>query len=326
MIQRCFLGVVIFCLLGLASSEAGTLVNFQGNANVVEKKLNLNLRFQDNSFLAAEFTPISEKSFYFKGTIDHLKTPLFDISSELKGTMDVVLDEKTAQPFLRGTIESKYSLLNYKPVKEVRGFFEIRNERLYLKNLSAGGFVFEGYLGFLPPFDLGLTIQMTGVSTDELSMISVMSGCPETSLISGMTSGRIYLSGFSDRMMIRGKIAAFGGSLQGLAYDNIVVNFDGMYPNIQITESMITEENGLSFHLEGQLNLTNHCNLLEGLTALKMSPLINENSLHREWTIKRQQDTQTSATEFKYRLQKQDHSADTQDNSDMLSVERSIKF
>ena len=71
-----------------------------------------------------------------------------------------------------------------------------------------------------------------------------------------------------------------------------------------------------------------HCNPVEGMIALRLSPLINENQTHRIWTIKQEKDAGTeNATEFRYRLKKQLNEGDpAYGDSDLLGIERSIKF
>ncbi len=326
MTRRIFILAVVFCLLGFHRSYAAELANFDGNADFISKRVSFRLVFQDNSSIIAEVAPQSPTSFLLQGKIDHVKALIFDISSQVQSAIELINDQNSVKSFLRGTIESKYSLVNFKPVREFRGNFEVRDGRLYLKSFLVGSLVFDGYVGFLPPFDIALTIQLNEIDSEELSVISTISGCPESSQISGAVSGRITLSGFWDRLMIRGRIASFNGAVRDLAYEQIIANFEGLYPNIQITDTMVTEESGLSFSIEGMMDLRNHCNLLGGLTTLKMSPLIDESSLRREWTIKRQQDTKSSATELKYRLQKKELDIPAQEDSDMFSIERSIKF
>ena len=128
--------------------------------------------------------------------------------------------------------------------------------------------------------------------------------------------------------MLKGRLISDEGFIQGLAYDRMSINFEGLYPVVDIVDSRVTEGSGLSFNLEGRYDLRDHCNPLEGMVALRLSPLINENQTHRIWTIKQEKDAGTeNTTEFRYRLKKQLNEGDpSYGDSDLLGVERSIKF
>ena len=317
-----FFAVCVFFTAGPAFAEP--LFSLNGQADFAGKKADFNLRLKDGGSVTAELEKVADKKLKFSATIDHVRTPVFDVSSVFQSTIEVVEEPQTGQ-FYRGVLESKYSLINYKPAQELSGFFEIKKERLTLKNLSWSGFVVDGFVGLVPPYEISLTLRFSEIPAEDLNVIT---GCKSgESRMEGLVSGRIQISGFSDRLLLSGKLTAFDGAIDNLVYENAVINFDGMYPILQISESSITEDSGLSFNIEGNLDLRSHCNLMTGLIALKMSPIINENVLHREWTIKRSKDSEQRATEFKYRMQKNDDvGGSSQKDSDMLSIEHNIQF
>jgi len=316
---------VFWCLLCTEFSYAKSevLASFGGQIDLLGKKANLDLRSQDGRSLTARLEKIGDGKFQFDASLEHITTPIFDISSVFRSTIERAEDKETGE-YLRGTIESKYSLINYKPASELSGLFEIRKERIYLKNLSWNGFVLDGFAGLVPPYEVNMTLRLSEISLEDLSLLA---GCKESnSKLNGTVSGRIQFSGFPERMMLSGKLTAFDGAIDQLLYDDILINFEGLYPMVKISDSSVSETSGLSFNIEGDLDLRYQCNLMMGLAALKMSPIINENVLHREWTIKRSKDSERSATEFKYRLQKDNESGASQKDSDMFSIEHNIAF
>ena len=324
MAKKCLFFLAVFWWLFPRPSQAEGICNFRGNINVLEKTIHLTLNFNDGSSLIAQLARETKDKFRFSGTIDHVKTPMLDVSSIVESTIEVTPEADGSGRFWRGTIESKYSLINYKPARELSGNFEIQKGKLYLNQLSWGGFICNGFIGLFSPHDIDLSLQLADIAVEDLHFIS---GCKEDSRLSGTVSGRIELLGSLGSLSLRGKLLAYSGAIEDLAFDSIVANFDGAYPMIHIDESNITESSGLSFNIEGNLDLRNHCNLLAGITALKMSPVVGENNLYREWTIKRNQETERSATEFKYRLKKKENEGTTsKEDADMLSVEHNIKF
>ncbi len=324
MVKKCLFCLAVFWWFFPRPSEAENMCNFTGSINFPGKTIHLTLNFKDGSSLIAQFVSESKDKFRFSGTIDHAKTPLLDVSSIVESTIEAIPETDGSGRFWRGAIESKYSLINYKPARELSGNFEIRKGRLYLNQLSWGGFICDGFIGLFSPHEIGLSLQLVDIAMGDLHYIS---GCKEDSRLFGTVSGHIELSGSLGSLFLRGKLLASSGAIEDLSFDNLVANFDGTYPVIHITDSSITGDSGLSFNIEGNLDLTNQCNLLAGITGLKMSPVVGENNLYREWTIKRNQETERSTTEFKYRLQKKENEGTTsKEDAGMLSVEHSIKF
>ena len=229
------------------------------------------------------------------------------------------------QEYLKGTIISQYSLINAKPVRELTGHFEIRDNRLVLDPLSWAGISCAGFADLVPPFEISLSVKISEVAADE---IPVISGYKDTaSPIAGVFSGRIDLSGFVDRLMVRGRLTSVEGSFRNMEYAKLFLNFEGLYPHVHFSDSTVTDMEGLPFNIEGDYNLSTQGNLLEGVSALKMSPRIDETDIRREWTIKRKKDSESSATEFKYRLKKpESDSGAAKEETDMLTIGHNIKF
>ena len=199
---------------------------------------------------------------------------------------------------------------------------------MIIQTLQWGGVHCQGYLGLLPPHDLALTIRVEDIKSNDFFKII---GLPEEELkVSGYITGVFRISGFLDRAIIRGRIESGNGVFADLEYDNIILNFEVVYPFIRITDSIIAQTNGLTFQMEGAINLTHRDvkTVQEELARLKMSPIVDESMGHREWTIKRRtEEGSSSMTEFKYRLQKRDQlQRPLTDQSDILGIERRMKF
>ncbi len=137
-------------------------------------------------------------------------------------------------------------------------------------------------------------------------------------------SGRIKVSGDLKNLALQGKLESFDGFVRQLKFDTLYLDIEGIYPRLTINqESTISKSDGLSFNFQGLVDLNDMKNFKQQLQELTISPLINKTKSGKEWTFKRNKEGDAS-TEFKYLLRQDDKDSST--DSDMLGVERSIKF
>ena len=331
---RGFLFAVFLCLCWCRPAwpvgrplGAEVLCFLKGNIQLPEKKFDVSVDFKDKGTVTAQLVSTSKDQYRVNLELDHFKTSFFDISTVFQISLELMRKEEGLISMIRGTVDTKYSLANYKPLHELSGYFEIKEGKLYLNALSWAQFLCDGFLNLLPPYEMDLSFQFDDLDMQEYAQFS---GCGknETTTVKGRVSGNLRLSGFPDKPMLKGRLISDGGFVQGLAYDRMSINFEGLYPVVEIVDSRVTEETGLSFNLEGRYDLRGYCNPLEGMIAMRLSPLIDENQTHRIWTIKQEKDAGTeNTTEFRYRLKKQLNAGDpSYGDSDLLGVERSIKF
>ena len=313
---------VLWFFLGLHPCEAKFLDSFDGNVDFINKKFDVSLRFNDGSFISAQSLPTSANDFSLTVKIDHLKTKIFEISTLLKAEMRTAEDSKK-QHFLKGTVESRYSLISRKPAREMAGSFEIRNNRIYLYSVSWGDMVIDGYIGLSAPFETDLILKFNDMSGNDFFMLT---GCSEDLKMPSLVSGHIQLTGLADKIFLKGGFVSYTGIVGDLKYDNLMINFEGIYPKVRIIDSKIIETDGLSFNLEGEYDLTKKCDPEGALSGLRASPLIDDTALHTEWTIKEKKQSETSSTGLKYLLKKETDKDLSGQDSGMLGVEHTIKF
>ncbi len=313
-----------FWLLMAQASYAQASWSFSGEIDFSQKKIDVVFFLRGERLLSLQLKSVSENNYQLDAKVDHLQAPLFDISTVLTSSVEIVSGE--TQPLVRGSLESKYTLFNYKPAPELVGHFVIKKGRLYFYSLSWGGMMCDGYIGLFAPHEISLAIKF--IDTPMVDAMDLLGCRNDLAQVSGDLSGEINLSGFLDQLYLKGRLSANNGMMQNLEYDNMLINFEGAYPIVKLENSMIAQADGLSFNIDGSFNLAAKCDLAGGLSALKISPLTTEASGHREWTIKRKQTEGTdSATEFKYRLRKEGKgNVSINDDADLLGVERSIKF
>jgi len=326
MTRRLLLFVGVFGYLLAGTCEAKKLLSFNGEVYFPEEKIQLVLEFTDGGQISSEILPAPGNNYKIKAKLKHLKALALDLSTELESAVEKVLADKGKSQAIRGTFASQYSLLNYKPTYELSGQFEISNGRLIFNNLSWGGLRAEGFINLLAPNEVSLSVFMDDVMTKDV--LFLVGYKDEQAQITGLMSGGIKLSGFLDRLFIKGNLKATDGFIQDLQYAIFNLNFEGVYPTVYINNSNIIQTDGISFNLEGNFDLPKgQASLKDGLLALEKTPMIDEHGSSREWTIKRKQEAGDKAvTEFKYRVQDPAQEKTFGKDSDMLGVERSIKF
>jgi hypothetical protein len=327
-VPRFFLVVMVFVLISRLAF-GGESFSFKGDVDFSEHSFNILLDFDEDRSLAAAAQRTSETAYHVSMSVRHLKTPHFDLSSEIESSVEVIgraglPPETPGEGFLRGEVWSRYTLLDYKPVKELSGGFEIRDHRLYLAALSFGNLKCSGFIGLVPPYKLDLVFHLFEIEMEDFLDFWGVGKKYESS---GLVSGEIRSYGTFDRLVLKGSLESRHGFVHKLDYDIISLNVGGVYPDMSITNSMISKADGVSFTLGGPFNLKDKENFKKQIKALTIAPLVSDS--RSEWTIKRLNPGVSGTTELKYRFRKGDalgNGAPADEKIDMLGVERTKKF
>jgi len=326
-LQLQFLWLLVFLLVLFPSPcQAGKVLSFQGHFDLTDKKCDVTIDFPDGGSVVSKISPALGNNFYLTTKLVHLKTLAFDLSTELESTV-TKSSFFSGQGFeLAGTFKTQYSLINYKPTYELAGQFELKSGQLLFQNLSWGGLSLAGSVNLRTPHEISLLIKLHEVMLEDF--LALLGYQQEKSQITGIISGNIKLSGPMDRLMIKSNLRAQKGFIETIEYDLFNLNFEGVYPVVQINDSDILKRDGVGFNLKGEFDLSKgQSGIEQGLLDLERSPLVNNDDSQREWTIKRKQEEDKKAiTELKYRLIPRDQDKATSKEADMLGVEQSIKF
>lgn len=328
---RLLIFAVIFSILRPSISYAKILVSFKGQIDLPQKQFDFLLNFPPKtadvtnsvSFHAQQ---ISEKDYHFSLDINHLWTPFFDLLSKVESSVELFYQDEmlssSGSGGLRGKVWSEYSLVDYKPVRELSGQFEVKDKRLYLTSLNFGNMACRGYVDLVSPYKLDVAVGLSFVDMNDFLDFWIRGNDYEAS---GTVSGEIRISGALNRLLLKGSLQSYNGFIQDLEYNSISLNAEGVYPRIQVAPSLMTQSNGTSFILEGAFDLSDQANFKKQIQALTFSPVVRNSASESEWTIKRisQEDTSTA---IKYRLRKNEGMGSSVDGSDMLGIERTVEF
>lgn len=327
MFRKIFLLFCILWALSLRFSEAETLFPFKGGIEFPQKKIFFTINPEGKNPLSVKIARQQENLYQVDVTIDHLKTSFFDdISTVVEGIIEVIKEENNTVRALSGKIRSKYTLINYKPVAESFGQFEIKGNMLYLNSLSVGNISCKGFVQMSAPYTVNLSVKLSSV--DMKDFLTFFVGKHEIPTEGGGVTGEIHISGNLNQVQLKGSLAAYHGLVDKLAYNSIVLNAEGIYPVIHISNSNITETDGMTFNVVGSIDLSDKDNFDKQIALLTKEPLIIRTGGDLEWTLKRIRAQEAGGTtEFKYLLRKgEDISTLSEGGSDMLGIEQSLEF
>lgn len=304
---------------------------FEGQIDFSKNEFTIIFHIDDNSSIAATAQKISETDYRFVLDIEHLKTPFFDLLSKIESSIEVIHKKNAPEitfvdTIFRGRVWSRYSLVDYKPVEELTGSFEIKEQRLQVTALSFGNLTCNGYIDLVSPYGLDLTVNLMGVDMNDFLNFWSSNKKYESS---GAITGEIKASGTFGNLALRGKLESRHGFVQKLHYDIISLNIEGIYPHMQIAQSTISKSDGVTFSLEGPFNLRDKTNFKKQIKALTLMPLVSDSGSELEWTIKRLSLEDSGITELKYRFRKGNIlgiGTSIDDEADMFGLERTRKF
>jgi len=299
-------------------SFANMAIIYQGQIDFTKNQFDLVLNRGEKGRLVFKASAGPEGEYDFLLDAQHFKMLFFDISSKIEGSV-----ESKAQGYF-GKVRSQYTLVDFQPIRELVGSFDIRNNRISLARFSVGSIECKGYVDLNPPHKLNLVFKLEGMAMDNFLSFWMRDQKMEAE---GEVSGTIKVSGDSENIFLKGNLGSLNGRIKELKYDSIYLNAEGVYPHLRIVRSMLSEKEGLTFTLEGPFNLKDTENFRKQVKALTISPLVRDSNSSAEWTIKRFKEEETGMTEIKYFLRKEkglDSSSD--EGSGILGIERMVEF
>ena len=266
----------------------------------------------------------SSDFYHFAIDMNQLLTPLFEISTLIKGKFQVQKAKKDGILSFRGKIWSQYILINDQSGREFFGEFHFKKDRLYIRSLHFRGVFCRGTIQIMPPYHTELVFKVSSMALKDFLLFFASQ---KKYRAQGNVDGEILVSGNTDQLQLKGSLSAYKGYINKLQFSNIFVNLTGQWPRVQLSNSTITKEDGLIFNILGQIDLNDRKNYVKQIKALTLTPLINNDLNKSEWTLKRITSKEHfGITEFKYLRQKGNEKNFQEDSSEMLRIERKLEF
>lgn len=326
LINRFWLG--LFIVINIISvfpqkSEARDWLTFSGDVSLVEGLFNVSIEKNGQEILRSQLEKKSE-SFILTTKFDHFQTPLFELSSQVEAVLEKNGREGRDSNSYNGRLSSKYTLLDFKPIKELSGRFDIEQERFQIKSLNFSEISCLGTIGLKPPYNLDLTFLLNDIGMAEFIDFWMAGRKFESS---GTVTGEIKLYGNIFQPSLRGNLTGTDGVIKNLAFDEIRLNADGKYPILEIDNSTVSKTNGFMLGFKGPINLSNKERFKQQLSQLVFSPIVDDNDEKVEWTLKRLKQDESNSIELKYQLRKGERlSSDKDLESDILGLQQTMEF
>jgi hypothetical protein len=314
------LGGMVFC----PDLYAEHVYPFQGNLNLAEKNFVFSVKMDQEAALNLKVDNKDGDVYRAVLDVQHLPTPFFEMTTDIQSVVNVHRqnDQVTG---ISGSFWSQYSLVDHKTVPEMSGRFDLKDGTLRVDDLIVGDFNAEGSADIISPYNLEAMVAFDGI--DLGYFLDWLSGGKKKFVGSGELSGKIVLGGTPERLSLKSTITSDGGYVETLPYDRMVLQLQGIYPLVELTNSTITRTNGFSFDLDGTVDLSDKENMASQIASIKTIPLVKESSLQSEWVLKRVQDINGNDSETKY-FMKKDKGVGASDGDDygIFGVERKIGF
>lgn len=222
------------------------------------------------------------------------------------------------------SLPPRFTLLTYPSIREISGQFDVTDGRFFLRALSFGNLLCEGSVDLVFPHKLDLTVSLNYVGMGDFLSFWMGAGQYDAS---GTVSGRISVLGTLERPLLKGALESRGGTIGTFVYDSIYLNAQGVYPSLEVVNAMVSPRDGMSFVLDGPVDLSDGENFQKQIAALTVSPLTSESSLGRAWTIKRLKEKGSSSTRIKYLLRDGERLPSSSSGpSGMVGFERTVEF
>ncbi len=312
---------------------AEVLFTFDGQYDFQKSQINVNLQFPElpsepkdtikQNSLTLKGGKEAEDTYRISLNVDHLQTPLFDLSSEVE-SLFTIPRKNNINEYIRGKIWSQYSLVDFKPIREMSGDFRVENNRVYLNRLVISDVMFDGFIELQAPYKVDLRLKLSDMMmADFLRIWTNQKGIAS----GGLVTGEIKATGsLKEGLYLRGDLEGHQGYVKKLEFDTLHLKVEGVYPHMEISPSTVTRIDGLSYTFAGNIDLSDTTNFARQIAALHIAPVISESAMQREWTIRRLHLDETTTTEFKYLLRKDNGLGLAPEGTDMLGVERSVEF
>ncbi len=325
MTGKIFLTFFIFSFLFISASSAIETISFQGEIDFQSKKCDTIFDLKDKGKIAISVSNIFEQKMDVLLKLDHLATPLFDLSSDLIGQIQWVKEDGKKFPYLIGNISSQYSLADYKPIEELKAKFEFKNSRFYIKDFSWGGLSSYGYMDFFSPYNLDFMLGLTTVNLDRFLNFWIKNKDFEAE---GTVSGQMKIVGTLKKLFLEAKLESYESAVGKWEYDAMILNLGGIYPQMRIMpSSTVSQKDGASFSLEGVFDLAKQEDFYKQMKELKASALVTHSGSDARWTIKRSKDDSSRRIETNYLLKKGEKKSSLFDRDpDILGIEKTVGF
>ena len=280
-----------------AGSTARLVVPFEGTLDLKAAALSLTFGQAPGGVLVLDVTHPARERYDLRADIRHLSTPVWDLAMVLNGRFELVGKDPLKRELV-GEVGTSYTLLNYKPVRDLYLKFMVRERKLTIDPFWFGALSGRGQMQLTGPRDMEASIELLSVDLQDLWDMLDERGI-KVPPVNGIVSGEIQLKGPAARPYMNGHLAAYNGRLKSLGYDSIDLRFEGAYPLLRIEEGRIASSNGPGFKVSGAVDMADMSRLAAQLRQLKREFIVSDSDSGRAWAIRRLNTSGNATTQIK---------------------------
>jgi hypothetical protein len=257
--------------------------------------------------------------------LDHVKTPWFDISSNIYGGWKFIGGKgrkwNVHSDVIQGKIKSYYTLVDYKPFRDLEFIFQAEKDMLIMQKIIFGPLSGKAAMTLDRPHILDGKLELTDYNLADFLSFWIPQRKHDSG---GSLDASIRFQGTPDKLYLRVRSESYDGFIKHFNFEKMLLNFNGVYPRLYISDANVMDRGGMSFSIIGPLDLSQKNNIKQQIEALTVTPLVVDSERKSEWTIRRFEDEgETSITSFKAFLNKSEIGVG---DTGMIGVERKIEF
>jgi len=190
---------------------------------------------------------------YFTLSINanHLKMLGLDFLSNYNITGKLNYDASNRLESVTGDLSTSGSIINYDPIREIKGAYELRNGVIKLTGINYGDVVYaNGALGMEGKNDVDLHLKFKGAQLGGLTDLAIEKGT-----VSGLVFGDINIrGGLGKDIKIDGQLEFLDGNISTVHYNSAKITLKGKSSILEFINSKVyTDEQVLT--LEGKVDL-----------------------------------------------------------------------
>ena|GEM_PF-1787269 len=182
---------------------------------------------------------------------DHLKLYGFDLLSNYNVKGKFNYSEENRLNSIIGELATSCSIINYSPIRELKGNYEVVDNKIKLKAVNYGDVASaNGVVSLIPPNEVDLYIKFKGTQLGSLTDLTLGKG-----MMSGLAFGDIHFYGdLSSGLKMDGQLEFLNGNISVIKFDSAKVNLKGDGTVIELVNSKVYSQ-GAALDLEGRIEL-----------------------------------------------------------------------
>jgi hypothetical protein len=315
---------LVFWMALAVPARAARVIPVKGEIDFDRAAFTTEMLFGGGRSLTISGEPRDQAGYFLSASLRLVPAGRLVISTHLESLVTRISGEDQLSAALKGSINSRYSLVNFRPARELEGTFRIDGRRLFVDRVSLGPAEISGEAELRWPFPYSAQVILTAVDFDAFMDLWLME---KKSVFEGYVSGKVDINGTIERAALGGRLTSQGIGFNQWYYDQMEINFSGTYPHVYIQNSALVRDDGLKLAIRGPYNLASQHNYKSQIRMLQISPVITDNPDKLEWTLRSLKSQGEGRTELKYMRRKNDRAGfPNEEEPDIIGIQRKMEF